>query len=71
RGMSIYVDGHEAVWDPFKTEPLADFLGARIGNVLRIPDASVAIAELIAYGIALDDEQRRFLEDDMMRRYKF
>jgi hypothetical protein len=71
RGMSIYVDGHEAVWDPFKTEPLEDFLGARIGNVLRIPDASVAIAELIAYGIALDDEQRRFLEDDMMRRYKF
>lgn len=71
RGMSIYIDGHDVGWNPSATEPLIDFLGARLGNVLMIPDASVSIAELIAYDTALDDEQRHFLEDDMMRRYKF
>jgi hypothetical protein len=71
RGMSIYIDGQLATSDRYLVEPLVDFLGARLGNIDRVPDASVTIAEFMAYAAALSDEQRRYLEDNLMRKYKF
>lgn len=71
RGMSIYIDGQLAASDRLLVEPLIDFLGARVGNLDRVPDATVTIAELMAYATALTDEQRRYLEDNLMRKYKF
>jgi len=71
RGMSVYIDGQLAASDRHLVEPLIDFLGARLGNLDRIPDATVSIAEFLAFGTALTDEQRRYLEDNLMRKYKF
>jgi len=71
RGMSVYIDGQLVASDRYLVEPLVDFLGARLGNVDHVPDASVTIAEFMAYSTALSDEQRRYLEDNLMRKYKF
>jgi hypothetical protein len=71
QGMSVYIDGQLAASDRYLVEPLVDFLGARLGNVDRVPDATVTIAEFMAYGTALSDEQRQYLEDNLMRKYKF
>ncbi|MGD8727644.1 MAG: thiol-activated cytolysin family protein [Gemmatimonadales bacterium] len=71
RGMSIYIDGREVAWEPLATEPVRDFFGARIGNVTATPNASVNLAELLAFKVALTDDQRRYLEDNLMRKYKF
>lgn len=70
-GMALYIDGQLAASDRTLVKPLLDFLGARIGNVDLIPDASVSIAELMAFRVALTDTQRRYLEDGLMRKYKF
>jgi hypothetical protein len=69
--MSIYIDGREVAWEPLATEPVRDFFGARIGNVTATPNASVNLAELLAFKVALTDDQRRYLEDNLMRKYKF
>lgn len=71
QGMSIYIDGQLASWNPAATSPLQDFLGARIGNVQAVPSASVAIAEFLAFSTALSGDQRQYLEDNLMRKYKF
>ncbi len=71
RGMSIYIDGEQASWNPAAITPLQDYLGARIGNVQSIPNASVEIAEFMAFPAVLTGEQRRYLEDNLMRKYKF
>lgn len=71
RGMSLYIDGEQAAWNPSTTGPLQDFLGARIGNVQQVPNASVSIAEFLAFGSVLTAEQRHYLEDNLMRKYKF
>jgi len=71
RGMTIYIDGEQAAWNPAELAPLQDFLGARLGNVQSIPNASVAIAEFMAFPTVLTGDQRRYLEDNLMRKYKF
>ncbi|MFN8651543.1 MAG: thiol-activated cytolysin family protein [Gemmatimonadales bacterium] len=71
RGMAVYIDGEQAAWNPATTSALQDFLGARIGNVQSVPDASVSIAEFLAFPTTLTAEQRRYLEDNLMRKYKF
>lgn len=71
RGMSIYIDGERASWNPAMMTPLQDFLGARLGNVQSIPNASVAVAEFMAFPTVLTADQRRYLEDNLMRKYKF
>jgi hypothetical protein len=70
-GMSIYIDGQLASWNPAATNALQDFLGARLGNVQAIPTASVSIGEFMAFATALSGEQRWYLEDNLMRKYKF
>ncbi|HWA56736.1 MAG TPA: thiol-activated cytolysin family protein [Gemmatimonadales bacterium] len=71
RGMSLYIDGEQAAWNPAVTAPLQDFLGARLGNVQAVPDASISIAEFLAFPTTLTADQRRYLEDNLMRKYKF
>lgn len=71
KGMSIYIDGQLVSWNPAATASLQDFLGARIGNVQGVPSASVAIAEFVAFSTALSGDQRQYLEDNLMRKYKF
>ncbi|UCF19055.1 MAG: thiol-activated cytolysin family protein [Gemmatimonadota bacterium] len=70
-GTSIHIDGRLHAWSTDIGQPLQDFLGAKLGNVGEVPNAGVAIAELIAYDFALNDDQRRSLEGDLMRMYKF
>lgn len=71
RGMTIYIDGEQAAWNPAMLAPLQDFLGARLGNVGNVPNASVAMAEFMAFPTVLTGDQRRYLEDNLMRKYKF
>jgi hypothetical protein len=69
--MSMYIDGEQASWNPAALDPLEDFLGARLGNVQNIPNASVSIAEFMAFPTVLTGDQRHYLEDNLMRKYKF
>lgn len=71
RGMTVYIDGEQAAWNPAVTDPLQDFLGARLGNVEYIPGSTLSLAEFMAFPTVLTADQRRYLEDNLMRKYKF
>lgn len=67
-GMSVWVNGLEIpVGEDFSnTDALLDFLGARIGSR---NGATVEIAEIKAYGEAIDDIQREYLVDQLLTKY--
>jgi hypothetical protein len=71
RGMTVYIDGEQAAWNPAVTEPLQDFLGARLGNVDNIPGSMLSLAEFMAFPTVLTADQRRYLGDNLMRKYRF
>ena len=67
-GMSVWVNGLEIpVGEDFSnTDALLDFLGARIGSR---NGATVEIAEIKAYGEAIDDVQREYLVDQLLTKF--
>ena len=67
-GMSIWLNGLEIpVGENFtNTDALLDFLGARIGSR---NGATVEIAEIKAYGEAIDDVQREYLIDQLLTKF--
>ncbi len=68
-GMSIYENGIFRGNDPNKTEPLQSNNGASLGLFNGTDVDPGYIAEIRAYGTALDDEDRNVIEEIMMRKY--
>jgi len=64
--MSIYMNGQLMGSDASATQPLTQYLGARIGTK---GGGSIDIAELEAFGIAVSDAQRQFVEGELLRKY--
>ncbi len=72
KGMSIYIDGQLASWNPAATTALQDFLGRPARQCAGDPEClRVRSAEFMAFATALSGEQRWYLEDNLMRKYKF
>ncbi len=65
-GMSIYMNGQLMGSDASATQPLSQYLGARIGTK---GGGAIDIAELEAFGIAVSDAQRQFVEGELLRKY--
>ena len=67
-GMSIYINGTQvaAGIDASKTQPLTSYLGARIGSQ---NGNALQMAEIRAYGIAVNSEQRKYVIDKLLTKY--
>jgi hypothetical protein len=70
-GMTLYIDGVPVAGNPAAIEPVLDFFGAHVGMLDVVPGASVRIAELMAHRVALSPAQRLYVEDNLMRKYRF
>ena len=67
-GMSIYVNGELTASgiDASKTQPLSAYLGARVGSQ---NGHALQIAEIRAYGITVNAEQRKYVVDQLLTKY--
>ena len=67
-GMEVYVNGQltPSGSDNTKTESLSAYLGARFGSQ---NGNAVQIAEIRAYGIAVNSEQRKYVVDQLLTKY--
>ncbi len=67
-GMSIYVNGELVAsgTDVSKTVPISAYLGARIGSQ---NGNALQIAEIRSYGITVNNEQRKFVVDQLLTTY--
>ena len=68
-GMAVYINGESppAASDGGKTAPLAGYLDAAIGSR---NGAAVLIAEIRAYGMALSEGQREYMEGRLLEKYR-
>lgn len=67
-GMEVYVNGEmtPSGKDISKTTPLSAYLGARIGSQYG---HALQIAEIRAYGLAVNNEQRNYVVDELLTKY--
>ncbi|KAA3635370.1 MAG: hypothetical protein DWP97_04865 [Calditrichaeota bacterium] len=67
-GMKVYVNNETTPSgiDTTKTAPLTAYLGARIGSQYG---NALQIAEIRAYGVAVNDEQRKFVVDELLTKF--
>jgi hypothetical protein len=70
-GMTLFIDGVPVASAPAAIEPVLDFFGAHVGMLDVVPNASVTVAELMAHRVALTPAQRLYVEDNLMRKYRF
>ncbi len=67
-GMSIYINGELTASgsDLAKTTPISAYLGARIGSE---NGNALQIAEIRSYGITVNNEQRKYVVDQLLTKY--
>ncbi len=67
-GMSIYVNGEQVAsgLDNNKNMPITSYLGARIGSQ---NGNALQIAEIRSYGITVNNEQRKYVVDQLLTKY--
>jgi hypothetical protein len=67
-GMEVYVNGETTPSgkDVSKTSPLTAYLGARIGSQYG---HALQMAEIRAYGLAVNGEQRKYVVDELLTKY--